>query len=262
MNISQAKAVAAIPYRLRSRADFERAELDCKSKIIAARRANDADRAAALSEAKEFFKRRARAYNTCPKCGATIARGAAHCRICSRGQIKAIASPVGIESQPTKPEKRNGNARVFIPGNELAALGYYSKTVQKVLARWRGKISEETLDGYFSAVATSVILNRNFLELQRTIPPKPQSHWLAVFELGAAVVKVLDKGRPHAWLLGGEVVVNGQLQDWEAVRAKIKKNNGPDFSARHLSKVAHELKLSVPKETAKSYRQFVVTKTG
>jgi hypothetical protein len=257
MNINQAKAVAGIHYRTRSRADFERASLDCKKEIIAARRAGDDTRAALLSEAKEFFKKLARAKNICAVCGVPVSRGAAHCRIHQR-QNKAIASPDGLKPQPMESEKRNGNARVA-SDDHLASLGYYAAPIKKVVARWRDIIGNDELEHYFFTVAMTLFYGRMSLKFDLQVSP---DHWPAIFELGTAIVKLrANKRTPHAWLLNESAPLNGKHKSWEEIRAGIIKRGGPAFAEGTLRKASHCLKLSTSKESKEVFRHLAVTKT-
>lgn len=258
MKTNQAKAIAGIKYNLTTRKDYIRAERDCVKLIIAARKAGKDIRAAELSEAKAFFQKRARARSTCAVCGATISRGATHCRIHSRPQSKLIGAPA--ELSPTEKCKGNGNARVAPIIDPLAPIGYYSAPVQKIVAKWRDTIGDEMLQRYFSAVAIAVVFKNCKLELP---PLVPWQHWQAVFEIGATIAKVCaDKSKADAWILGGEVATNGRYESLQEIRAKIIKQGGKPFSVGALAAAFHRLKLATSKETAKSYRRFVITKTG
>ena len=262
MNINKAKKVAGIRFSITSRANLARAASHCKSEIIAARRAGDDTRAAELSEAKEVFKRRTRARNTCAICGTTIARGATYCQIHYRPQNIAIGAPAGMNPQPLQTERRkgNGNARVAPTIDPFAPLGYYSAPVQKIVAKWRDTIGDEMLQRYFSAVAMAVVLKNCKLELPTFVP---WQHWQAVFEIGATIAKVCaDKSKAEAWILGGECAKDGSYESLQEIRAKIIKQGGKSFSVGALAAAFHRLKLSVSKETAKDFRRFVITKTG
>jgi len=235
MKTTQAKAIVGIRFNITSPADVDRALLQCKKEIIAARKAGDDPHAAELSQAKEFFKQRTRPRNTCAVCGVTIARGAAHCRA-------------------HRASRTARGTRVAIPGDPFAPLGYYSAPVQKIVAKWRDTIGEEMLQRYFSAVATAVVLKNCELELPQIVPVQ---HWQAVFELGAAIATVCaDKRKAEAWILGGEVATNGSFESLSEIRARIVKQGGKSFSGGALAAAFHRLKLSTTKETAKGYRQF------
>jgi hypothetical protein len=140
------------------------------------------------------------------------------------------------------------------------ALGYHTRPVQKVVAKWRGEIGESFLERYFLAVADPVVWRRGTLKLPEFISP---NHWHAVFELGAAIAKVCaDKTKIDAWILGGEAAENHTYESCQEIRAKIIKQGGKPFSTAAIAKRFHDLKLSTPTKIARGYRQFVITKTG
>lgn len=252
MNINQAKAIAGINYSVTGKAELSRAVLDCKNGIIAARRASNDTRAAQLSEAQAIFKKRAKAKSVCLECGATISRGAMRCRIHSRSLNKAIAAPLGLK--PTEKRKGNGNARVDAISDPLALLGYYTPAVQKVVSKWRGIIGDYTVERCFVSVARAV-LDHYPLELP---PVLTTEIWQAVFELGAAIAGVCqDKKKIEAWILGK--AVEGSYKD---IQKSIIHQGGRRFETGAIAKRFKDLRLSVSKEVAKGYRQFVITKNG
>ena len=253
MKTNQAKTVAGIKYNLTTREDYARAERDCVKLIVSARKTGDDARAAELSEAKALFQKRTRAHNRCGVCGDTIARGATHCRIHSRPQSKMIAALGGFNPPAGRKGEGNGNAfgnkgnaRPILTGDPCATLGYFAAPIQKIIAKWRGIISEDLLKQYFSDVALPIIRRDIRLKLRLAISP---DHWQAVYELGAEIAKFrANKRRPHAWLLGDEAATNGRLDSWNQVRARIIKQGGPTFTIAALKGASHALKLSASPE--------------
>lgn len=261
MNISQAKAVAGIS---KKRSVFGRKNLlaaieQCKRGIIAAhpdRTGGNTSRAAELSEAQQVFKERLRG-NRCQVsgCGQPISASATHCRMHSR----AKASPLPKDFKPalrTKPGPRaNSNQRVDVApvGGPEAKLGYYTDAVQKVVKRWQKTIPDNYLRSYFLAVGNAVV----FRETSLNLPFVPVSYWPAIWELGAAVSKVIgDQTKPASWILrhpGG--MINGKQDSWGSVRDQIIKQGGPQFSCARLAQAWKRMKLTTPNDLAREHRE-------
>ena len=190
MKTNQAKEIAGIKYNLTTREDYARAECDCVKAIISARKAGNDSLAAELSAAKSVFQKRARGGNSCAVCGVTIARGATHCRIHHRQQSKTIAAPAELPAM--KKNKGNGNARVAIPKDNLAPIGFYAAPVQKVIKKWRGEIGNEWLEHLFIKAAHAAIFNYHDFGSLRILYRRQLK---AFFELGAAIVEVCEIGK-------------------------------------------------------------------
>lgn len=252
MKTNQAKAVAGIKFKLTTREDYARAERDCLKLIISARKAGDDNRAAELSEAKSFFQKRTRTRNRCAVCGDTIARGATHCRIHSRQQNKLIAAPAGIK--PTERRKDNGNARLAIPRDNLAPLGFYAAPVQKVVSKWRDEIGEQWIEHYFMKAAHAAIYRTPDFGSLAILTRRQLA---AFYAIGTAILEVCeDKSKPAAWILGGECEINGRAASLSEIRAKIIRQGGKAFSEKSLATAFHRLKLTPTKEQAEDYRRF------
>ena len=258
MKTNQAKAIAGIKYNLTTRADYARAERDCVEQIKAARKAGNDNRAAELSAAKSVFQKRARGANSCAACGVTIARGATHCRIHSRQQHKTLAAPAELKA--TEKRKGNGNARVAVPKDNLAPIGFYAAPVQKVINKWRGEIGNEWLEHFFIKAAHAAIFNYHDFGSLRILYRRQLK---AFFELGAAIVEVCErKDRPDAWLIGGETMTNHRFDSWDEVRARIVKQGGKTFTTGQLAAAAKRLRLSPSKDMAKEFRSIFITKSA
>ncbi|HXB59996.1 MAG TPA: hypothetical protein VNU95_10545 [Candidatus Acidoferrales bacterium] len=255
MNINQAKAVAGIQHNVTDRNELERALERCISEIIAARKANNDIRAAELSEAKEVFRRRLRSVNTCGVCGKTISRGATHCRI-HRFGAKPKALPVLPGWQPeSKPQlKGNSNGRIamFPRGGLPAMLGYYSRPVKKVVAKWCDEIPEEILKRYLELVAFPLFYQRN-VQINETRP----RHLQAIYELGVAITTLYNNNAsPESWLLKQPgIFIGSPCQPWAEVIAYIKKSAGPTFTENILKQTAKRMMLLTPRPVAATIRR-------
>jgi len=123
----------------------------------------------------------------------------------------------------------------------VAECGWYTTPVQHVVKRWRGRVREDLLQGYFMDVAFAL------RERSHSFNVVERSHWPAVFELGLALDKVLcDRSKPAYWLLTLpiNVAVNMELEPWGELSARIVKNGGPHFDPRTLRKTAERLKIT------------------
>jgi len=250
MKIKQAKEISGIKYDLNTREDFFRAERETIKLIVAARRSKDNDRAAELSDAHSVFKKLARAgKNTCVICGATVSRGAIHCRIHARPQNKKISS--ATEGAKIK---GNGNAHIDIPKDHLAPYGYYAAPVRKVISKWSKKFSQEWIELFFNNAARVAFYDYHHFN-SLVIPTR--EHMRAFLEIATAVLNVCeDKTKPDAWLLQRRSVIDGRGGYYKALRENIIKNGGPDFTIGQLTTAKKKLALSLPKSMAKSYREF------
>lgn len=157
MNIQKAKSVARIPAHVSvtGRVGAERALAYCKSEIVSARKSGDDARAAAVSEAKEFFKKRAGSRNRCATCWAVINRGATHCAICATIRSRKILPP--LDSTPAQRKKASRRVDVSPEGGWLARYGFYAGPVQKVLRKWTGKVSQSRIREYFTTIAEPMV---------------------------------------------------------------------------------------------------------
>jgi len=254
MNIKQAKKVAGIhrSVKVSGREALERAIAHCKSEITTARRTNDDPRAAEVSEAQAFFKRRLHG-NTCAVCGVTIARGATHCRIHRKGHKPKFLPPVPGMDQAKAQQTGNGNARVSVIGDVLALNGYYTAPVQKVVSKWSGEIAERQLKGYFMAVAATARCRASYANIVAI----PYQHWPAVFELGLAAWSIHnDKNKLPYWLLTLPIHIasNDRLPDYEDIAGMIQKQSPKRFTAASIQKCLERMRLITPKKLAKKAR--------
>ncbi len=253
MNINQAKKIAGIgtSVRIFGRDALNAAVSECLKRIVKARKNNDDVLAAKLSEAKALFTRRLRR-NTCAVCGETIARGADHCRIHRKGPQAKQLMGSAFEAAKAKSARKNSNARVGISEDELAPFGYYAPSVKKVVAKWH-MIPEEILRHYFFIVACPIVFRKTHLNLHLAVISS--QHLQAVFELAAAVSKLCtDRRKPHPWLLGGEVAVNGKFETTAEIRARIIRQGGPEFTIGALEKADRRLRISATRAQKKLWR--------
>jgi hypothetical protein len=264
MKINQAKAIAGIKAKLTGHEDYARAERDCVQQIIAARRAKNDNLAARLSEAKEVFKKRARRLNTCAVCSVTISRGATHCGIHSRPQNKMIAGDAG--RQPAQKIKRAGNinSRVSVVSDPFAWEGYYTSEVQKVVKKWRGKISEQKIKSYFVPVARTIKKGQTSLNLTQIHP----GDWPAIFELGLAANAIYaNKEKLAYWLLTLpiHIAVNGHFPSYAEISTMIFKQGKKHFNPRTIQKQLERMRLVTAgdskKEILNQLAKAVATRT-
>ena len=256
VKIKKAQTIAGIKYRVTTRDDYTRAERDCVKQIATARRAGNDNRAAELSEAKSFFQKRARGGNTCAICGVTIARGAIHCRIHSRAKKNVIAAPAGLDQTQSEWRKISPNARVSIVTNPLALSGYYTMPVERVVAKWRDKISEEKLKAYFVSVWPLARQRGTFLNIKNVDP----QHWPVVFELGLAACSIYsNKAKLPSWLLTLPIHTgpNYILPTHQAISLMIRRQGGKSFTAAAISKTLGRMKLATPRNEAKHARKDI-----
>lgn len=256
MTITQAKKIAGIAagVRISGRSALESAMDHCVGEIILARKQNDDARAAALSEAKEVFKSRLHG-NAFAMCGTTIGRGATHCRI-HRNGVRAKALPAPPEWQQSQKPRRatNNNARVVIypRGGHPAMLGYYTKPIRKVVARWQAEIGEETLKHYFGMVAMPL----HYPGINLHVHPKTARHWQAIFELGVAITTLWnDNKSAESWLLRQPYIeIGGSPRTWALQIAEIVERGGPHFTENVLKQTAKRMLLETPREVAACHR--------
>lgn len=262
MNINQAKAAAGIDRRtLATRANLGSMMAQVKAGIVAARRAGDDSRAARLSEAKQVFKERmGRNQNRCENCGNPIAPGATHCRLHARPRALPGAEPPNgqwvnshgnLVTDPKNQTSVGRSKRVSDApaGGALAYLGLFTAPIQKVMAKWRERISEGLAEQYFFAVAMAVVSRQTALKLP---PCVPVEHWRAVWELGMAISEVCeDASKPTSWLLRLSSFlharVNGSVPSWEQVRKEIKRQGGPVFSIASIKNAAKRMRILTPR---------------
>jgi len=142
-----------------------------------------------------------------------------------------------------KPTQAKVNRRTVFSERRttVAECGWYTAPVQRVVKRWRGRVREDLLQGYFFDVAFAL------RDRSREFNVAERSHWPAVFEFGLAMDKVLcDRERPAYWLLTlpVNVATNSELEPWGELSARIVKNGGPHFDPRTLRKTAERLKIT------------------
>lgn len=254
MNITKAKALAGIQENLSGKAAYQGAMQATVKQIALARKAGNDGRAAELSQAKQFFKKRA-LRNTCEICGQVISSKATHCPICARKSAKALSGPLATVQAAVKAPRANNNARVAVApeGGPLARLGYYCKPVQAVLSKWSSNLKPETLDQYFFSVAMPVVFRETKSRLPDFIPPQ---HWPVVFELGIAICAVFnDTSKPEAWLLRqNDVATNGQFESWQQIAEDITRQGGPRFTPANLKQSARRIRLTTPPALAKDWK--------
>ena len=146
-------------------------------------------------------------------------------------------------------------------GGVLARLGFYTSPVQKVVRKWQGKVDAETLENYFKRVAMPVVLNNTSLKIEFVRP----HHWQLIWELGAAITKVMgDDMNLDKWLLRLPISVarDHEWESWDEIAVKIgglAKRKEPSLSGT-LKTRAKRLKLLTPAELASDY--LSVTKTN
>lgn len=257
MHINQAKAIAGIKYQVRNRADFARAEKDCTKLITKARRAGDDDLAAKLSGAKSAFQKIARGGNSCPECGQTISRDAAHCRIHQRRKAKPSLPPPSAWSQQKKEKIRinnNGRVTAFPRGGALAILGYFTTPVKKVVAKWRKEIPEETLAAYFHLVAKPISHPGLDLLIKKG---KPGRHWQAIHEIGATISELYnDNQSVESWLLKqSNITIGKPTTSWTETIEYIVKQGGPRFTVNQLAQASRRMLLNTEPQKAKAVKQ-------
>lgn len=102
-------------FEIRSEEDYHFAIRVWRDLTVQARRANDDNRAAELSAAKEVFKKR---YNRlfsihCPRCGEVKSHGAVHCQLCSH-TVRYHNNEIWVRSVNMK-EHEIEEAPVLIP---------------------------------------------------------------------------------------------------------------------------------------------------
>jgi hypothetical protein len=170
-------------------------------------------------------------------------------------------------SRKRKPTQARVNRRVRLSAKRtiLAEYGWHATPIQHVVKRWRGRVREDLLQGYFMDVAFALrershsfnVVERSHCSGDLTLGIQvcgshsfnvvERSHWPAVFELGLALDKVLcDRSKPAYWLLTLpiNVAVNMELEPWGELSARIVKNGGPHFDPRTLRKTAERLKIT------------------
>jgi hypothetical protein len=251
VKLSQAKAIAGITASISGRAGLEAAMKRIKSLIVEARKAGDDARAAKLSEAKEYFRRRLTGHNSCQTCGKPIGASATYCQLHSRPAVlpahEAVAGRTWINSHgnlitdPPNSPKSPMSKPASPKGGSLARLGYYTPAVQKAVAKWAPIVGGELLDGYFRATAKSVVLGE-----QLALPFVPQSHWPAIWALGKALSAVYDRtSKAPAWLLRLPLgaLKNGEAHSWNDLRGEIKRRGGRRFSRAEIVGAATRMRL-------------------
>jgi len=253
MKTNQAKAIAGIKYNLTTRKDFADAEHHCVKLIVSARKEGNDARAAELSAAKSVFQKRARAItarNTCAVCGVTIARGATHCRIHQRN-MKAMALPPASGSDQKIKDRITPRRKFKRPSDPLALLGYYATPVQKIVKRWRNKISDDIFKANIESLMIACVYSATRPatgKVDEIIERFSQFKKPFIFDLILAVENVFAKDS-----LSGLILKQGfsgdesdcmneepQLRTWEKLSA-ISKGR---FSSNHIKVAAKRLKLT------------------
>lgn len=294
MKIQKAKSIARIPAHVSvaGRAGAERALAYCKSEIVSARKAGDDARAAAVSEAKEFFKKRMGSRNRCAICGAVINRGATHCAKCASSRSRKILPP--LDSTPARRKKASRRIDVSPEGGWLARYGFYAGPVQRVVRKWTGKVSQSRIQEYFAAVAEPLVFRpvtvvlaeldpddadfltkhhaawvqrRNaFLRSRRGFtlhfPYVGRKDWSCIFELGLALDSVLNnKSKPESWLIRFPIWVatDGEQDGWPQLAAHIHQRGGPLFKGNTITQAARRLRMLTPRPIQAAYRRATAT---
>lgn len=245
MNANQVKRVIGIDFNLTSHAALEKAAERAKQAIVNARRAGNDKEAARCSEAWQVLKNRLRG-NSCFVCGVPINAGATKCRLHLRKQALAGPQQPVPGLKKTQGQPRDGGNPA---GGCMARLGFYLPRVQKVVARWRPVIANDSLiEDYFSAVAQPIICQtRSLGGLPQFVPAR---HWQGIFELGAAISAVYnDLSDPAAWLLrfpdamtDGRYANFAQIRDW----ARRQATEAKDITAAALKGKAKRMRLLSP----------------
>jgi len=261
MNMVQAKAVAGINAGeiISSREKLESAAKRCIK--LAAKYHPDKNQSPEakskfleLIGARDFFY--SRISNSCSVCGVTITRNAIHCRIHSRARKNVIAAPTGLDQTQSEWRKIPPNARVSIVTDPLALSGYFTMPVERVVAKWRDKISEEKLKAYFVSVWPLARFRGTFLNIKNVDP----QHWPAVFELGLAACSIYsNKAKLPAWLLTLPIHTgpNYILPTHRAISLMIRRQGGKSFTAAAISKTLERMKLATPRNEAKQARKDI-----
>lgn len=259
MNINQVKAVAGIPkgQSVSGRKNLLAAIEHCKRGIVAAhpdRTGGNSTRAAALSEAQQFFKDRLRG-NRCEVCGERITATAKRCRM----HTKKRALP-GPENQQPARQKPSRRIDVSPEGGWIARYGFYAGPVQKVVRRWAGKVSPSRIQGYFKTIAATMLHRHKPITL--SFDYVGPNDWGCVFELGQALDDVLqDKSKAESWLIRFPIWVatDGRQDDWPKLAARIQQQGGPAFKPNSITQVARRLRMLTPKSIQESYRRATAT---
>lgn len=143
-------------------------------------------------------------------------------------------------------------------GGSLARYGFYTKQVQTIVRKWKGKVEPAMLEEYFIVVAKAVKFNQvlNVNLHFRVISPE---HWPLVFELGKAISEVLcDDTKIDKWLLTLPISVatNGQWDSWDSIAEFIGKRVGQSRSvgfANTVKQHAKRLRLLTPPDIANDF---------
>jgi len=252
VNIQKAKSIARIPAHVSvcGKAGAERALAYCKSEIISARKADNDARAAELSEAKEFFKRRQGSRSFCAGCGVVINRGAERCTICANDRGRKILPP--LDGTPARRKKASRRIDVSPEGGWLARYGFYAGPVQKVVKKWSGKVTAGRIQHYFAKLAEGMIARRKPWAFDYVGP----NDWQCLFELGLALDSVLrDHTKPESWLIRNPIWVatDGAQDDW----AELSRRSA--FKPNTLNQAARRLRMITPKRVQESYRRALST---
>lgn len=155
-----------------------------------------------------------------------------------------------------KIQRINRRIDVAPAGGAVAQLGLYTAEVQEVVANWQHRIPADVLEHYFVTVALPLV-HRDYLSLP--LPRIPKRHWGFLFQVGGALVNVLEaESKPESWLIRmnhtGEDQGHGiEWEKWPSVAWSIKESGGPAFKPTRLAKAAERLRLLTPTKLANDY---------
>lgn len=253
MNLTQAKSISGITWHVSGKKGFETARRHCVEKIVEARRNGDDQKAAELSQAKEFFKRRS-IQNTCSACGTTINKSASRCRNCQRAPkaLRDGCPPPRKSIQRNARKKPPVRRRQFGGGDILAQMGYWASPVQRVVKKWRDEIGESWCKYYFPQCSGSIFEGCN-IQVECV---NEEHKGFIVDVLSACYAVFRDTSKPDRWLLefasGGEDFdENGKPlpRTFARIIELIAASGGPRFTVNAITKAEKRLKLHLSAKT-------------
>jgi hypothetical protein len=157
--------------------------------------------------------------------------------------------------KPARKKKPTINRRIAVApkGGIYAYVGLYTRPVQKVVRRWKGKIPGDIIEPCFFAVARIVVAQEQKLQIPLYMAPE---WWPFVWEIGTALTEVMtDRTKPAYWLLTLNLscATNWQWEKWPSLVDTIKKCGGPIFTPEALIKEAERMKILTPPDAARAW---------